>query len=78
MRPDPQNLSLAARVDPHDVVRYAQAAGWVLARSARGAFHVLTHPESNAARKMTATRYGVIDLTRIRRIFVIKGEHFFV
>jgi len=47
MRPDPQNLSLAARVDPHDVVRYAQARGWILTRAAHGAFHVLTHPESD-------------------------------
>ncbi len=47
MRPDRHSLNLAARVDPHDVLRYAQAHGWVLARSTRGAFHVLSHPESD-------------------------------
>lgn len=46
MRPESPSLGLAARVEPHDVLRYAQARGWVLARTAGGAFHVLTHPES--------------------------------
>lgn len=46
MRPDRHSLSLAARVDPHDVLRHALAQGWVLARSARGPFHVLSHPGS--------------------------------
>ncbi len=47
MRLDLQSLNLAARVEPHDVVRYAQARGWVLARSLPGPFHVLTHPDSD-------------------------------
>jgi hypothetical protein len=46
MRAERPSLGLAARVEPHDVVRYAQARGWVLARTAGTAFHVLTHPES--------------------------------
>ncbi len=34
-------------MDPHDIVRYAQARGWVLARSVPGPFLVLSHPESD-------------------------------
>ena len=47
MRSDPRSLSLAARMEPHDIVRYAQARGWVLARSVQGPFLVLSHPESD-------------------------------
>lgn len=47
MRPDRYSLNLAARVDPDDVLRHAQTHGWVLTRSTRGPFHVLSHPGSD-------------------------------
>lgn len=46
MRPERPSFGLAARIEPHDILRYAQARGWVLARTVGGAFHVLTHPDS--------------------------------
>ncbi len=47
MRPDRRSIDIAARVDPNDILRHAQGRGWILTRSVPGAFHVLSHPESD-------------------------------